>query len=582
MAIPRPEHPRPQFVRKDWQNLNGEWSFAFDHGSGNPDHYERVGTTLPETIVVPFCPESKLSGIGYTNFLSTVWYKRTITIPQEYRNGRVLLHFGAVDYLATVYINGQEVGRHRGGYTSFTLDITDALSMEEENELTVRADDDQRSGLQPKGKQCNFYESCGCDYTRTTGIWQTVWLEFVPRTYLKRVRTDTAYQTGTVTFAGELAGDDPAGLQWRITILDKGETVASLTQPVAMTATCSLTIPQVTLWDVDAPYLYDLTYDLLTGDGEVVDSVGSYVGVRGVEMKNNQMYLNGRPIFQRLVLNQGFYPDGIYTAPDDAALERDILLSQAVGFNGARLHQKVFEERFLYHADRLGYIVWGEHANWGLSNNDPSIIFPFLSEWLEAVERDYNHPAIIGWCPFNEFCDNYYAIHYPDILRLTYAATKTIDKQRPVIDVSGYTHVYPTDFYDTHDYDQNLERFREKYAQFAATGNPVDPHHPHQHYQGGAFFVSEYGGARFAPQSTGNSWGYSSVDDETAFADLYVGLTETILQNHRICGFCYTQLYDIEQEQNGLYAYDRSPKFSEDVYNRIRTCNQQPAACEQK
>lgn len=580
MSIPRPEHPKPQFCRESWQNLNGEWQFAFDFGSSNPGDYEKPGIRLDRTILVPFCPESRLSGIGYTDFMNTVWYKRTVAVTAAQLAGRVLLHFGAVDYETTVYVNGKEAGTHRGGYSSFELDITAHLTAGD-NEITVRADDRfLRSGTQARGKQCPHYHSRGCDYTRTTGIWQTVWLEFVPTVYLKRVRVDTDYQSGNVTFAAELAGGDAAGLRLRAAVRFGGKEVAETELPAALTNVFGVTVADPQLWDVGQPNLYDVVYELIDGGGRVVDRVASYFGIRGVETKNHKLYINGRPVFQRLVLDQGFYPDGIYTAPTDADLKRDIELSMATGFNGARLHQKVFEERFLYHADTLGYIVWGEHANWGVDGNLVGNIHSFLPEWLEVVERDYNHPAIVCWCPFNEVNDHDHAIHCPDLLRSIYHVTKALDKQRPVIDVSGFFHVYPTDIYDTHDYEQNVEVFRQHYADIRVGERIHDPHHYGQKYAGGPFFVSEYGGARWSAQQD-NSWGYGETPkDMQAFLDRYVGLTTALIENENVCGFCYTQLYDIEQEQNGLYTYAREPKFPPEIYDGIREANQQTAGVE--
>ena len=579
MSIPRPEYPRPQFVRDNWQNLNGEWQFAMDPTPEEEAGFAAPGAPLPRTITVPFCPESVLSGIHNTDFMELVWYKRTFEVPAG--EGRVLLHFGAVDYETTVYVNGEKAGAHRGGYASFTLDIT-AFLKPGENELALRVEDHLRSGKQARGKQCPHRESRGCDYTRTTGIWQTVWLERVNGAYLARVKTDTDYLTGTVTFTPVLGGDDPAGLGLRITVSAEGREVASLTQPAAHTDTCSLTLPDPRLWDVNDPFLYDVTYELLAPDGETADRVTSYVGLRGVETKNGKMYLNGRPLFQRLVLDQGFYPDGICTAPDDEALIRDIRLSQNLGFNGARLHQKVFEERFLYHADRMGYLVWGEHANWGMDYGDPTVMFAFLQEWLEVVERDYNHPAIIGWCPYNEVNKGDGPIDHTDILRSVYLVTKALDPMRPVIDVSGFFHVYPTDLYDTHDYQQDVAAFREKYAAMDAGGPVVDPHWYGQQYDGTLpLFVSEYGGARLSSDERYAAWGYGEAPaDAVAFVERYEGLTEALLSCSRICAFCYTQLYDIEQEQNGLFTYGREPKFGEDLYARIRACNRQTAAIE--
>ncbi|MBE6768362.1 MAG: beta-galactosidase [Ruminococcaceae bacterium] len=582
MSIPRPEYPRPQFVRDSFINLNGEWQFGMDADLDGIPAPQDPAVTLPRTITVPFCPESVLSGIGHTDFIQNVWYRRTFTRPAT--DGRVLLHFGAVDYLATVYMNGQKAGTHRGGYTPFTLDIT-GLLRDGENDLAVHAFDDTLDGLQASGKQSVWPQSRGCHYTRTTGIWQTVWMECVPSVYLKRVKTQTDYHSGTVTFESLIEGGDPAGKTLRTTVYADGAAVVSHTQEAARNNAFAVTVPNVRLWDVNDPYLYDVVYELSDEDGNVVDRVTSYVGVRGVEVKNNAMYLNGRAVFQRLVLDQGFYPDGIYTAPTDDALRQDIVLSQELGFNGARLHQKVFEERYLYHADKLGYLVWDEYGNWGVDYGNPLAIHPYLQEWLEVVERDYNHPALIGWCPFNEAeMAGGKPVTYPDLLRTVYLATKAVDATRPAIDVSGYYHVHPTDVYDVHDYDQNPETFRARYADLAIGSEVMDPYHGHsQEYRGGAFFVSEYGGARYSSAEADVAWGYGEAPaDEVAFMDRYVGLTEALLQNPKVCALCYTQIYDVEQEQNGLYTYARERKFTDAGYARIRACNTQVAAIEKE
>ena len=582
MSIPRNDHPRPQFVRDSFINLNGEWQFGMDADMDGVAEPYLPGVALPRRITVPFCPESALSGIGHRDFIKNVWYRRTFSRPQT--EGRVLLHFGAVDYLTTVYVNGRQVGTHRGGYTPFTFDIT-AWLCEGENDLAVHAFDDTLDGLQASGKQSVWPESRGCHYTRTTGIWQTVWMECVPDVYLKKVKTNTDYQSGTVTFEAVTEGGDPQGLALSATVYADGVAVATHIGAASQTNTFALAIPNVRLWDVDDPYLYDVVYTLTDANGIVVDRVTSYVGVRGIEVKNNAMYLNGRPLFQRLVLDQGFYPDGVYTAPTDEDLKKDILLSQDLGFNGARLHQKVFEERYLYHADCLGYLVWDEYGNWGVDYGNPLAIHPYLQEWLEVVERDYNHPSLIGWCPFNEAeMAGGKPVLYPDLLRTVYFATKAVDVTRPVIDVSGYYHVYPTDIYDVHDYDQNPETFRARYADLKVGNEMMDPYHGHaQEYRGGPFFVSEYGGARYSQAAADAAWGYGEAPaDEVAFMDRYVGLTEALLQNPSVCALCYTQIYDVEQEQNGLYTYQRERKFTDAGYARIRACNTQPAAIEKK
>ena len=575
--IPRSEYPRPQFVRGNWVNLNGTWDFAFDFGnSGEARGMNQPDCVYDQKIVVPFCPESKLSGIEYKDFMPSVWYKRTIDVTSEQLSGHVLLHFGAVDYECTVYMNGEACGKHEGGYSSFCFDITKLLK-EGENVLTVHAVDEQRSGKQPHGKQCNNYYSAGCDYTRTTGIWQTVWLEFVPELYLQSVQVVTDYRNGCVTFTANVAESElPLTLKTAISYQGKavacGETLLSQGN-----TTYSLHVEDAQLWDVGQPNLYDVTYELVCG-GETVDTVTSYFGFRTVELKDHSIYLNGRPVYQRLVLDQGFYPDGIYTAPTDADLKKDIELSMALGFNGARLHQKVFEERFLFWADQLGYLVWGEQASWGLDITDYEGVWHFLPEWMEVVKRDFNHPAIVGWCPFNETWDMDHRRIDPRVLETVYHVTKAMDPTRPVIDTSGNFHAV-TDIYDIHDYEQDVAVFRERYG--AVTRETIFETFPdRQKYEGQPYFVSEYGGTWWAPGRS-DGWGYGNAPHtEEELAARYEGLTRALMDNPDICALCYTQLYDVEQEQNGLYTYDRQPKFSEQTYERIRKANSAPAANE--
>ncbi|MBC8542035.1 beta-galactosidase [Clostridiales bacterium NSJ-32] len=575
LMIPRSEYPRPQFQREEssWQCLNGPWQFAFDFGNSGIDRK----LYMPEAefdreIVVPFCPESRLSGVEYKDFISAVWYRRTIRIAKAQLENRVLLHFGAVDYHAIVYVNGEKAGEHRGGYVSFSFDIT-ALLREGENLLVVYAEDDNRHGLQPKGKQSSLFHSHGCDYTRTTGIWQTVWLEFVPKTYLKSVKTQSDYRNRTVTFTAAMAGQE-ADATLRACISFEG-CVQKEVEVALNTGKTTFTVEldAVKLWDVGQPNLYDVTYTLYV-KGTAVDTVAGYFGVRTVELRDHAIYLNGRPVFQRLILDQGFYPDGIYTAPTDEALRRDIELSMELGFNGARLHQKVFEERFLYWADHMGYLVWGEHASWGLDLHKMENLANFGAEWMEIVERDFNHPAIVGWCPFNETWGG----QDPRLLQMMYAITKAMDTTRPVIDTSGNYHVV-TDIYDIHDYEQDVDIFAQRYG--AVTREKVyDKFEKQQYYEGQPYFISEYGGASW---NASEGWGYGSAPKtEEEFMQRYAGLTTALMTNEAICAFCYTQLTDVEQEQNGLYQYDRSKKFSDAVYQAIRDTNRQTAAIERR
>ncbi|MCI5649182.1 MAG: beta-galactosidase [Fusicatenibacter sp.] len=587
MELPRKEHPMPQWERNNWMNLNGTWEFEFDFGSSAIARNRMTAKQLEGTIVVPFCPESRLSGIGYTDFIPGVIYRRHFTLTKEQLGGNVLLHFGAVDYEAVVYVNGMPAGSHTGGYTSFSFDITD-LVREGDNQLFVAVRDDVRSGLQPKGKQAHLFASSGCDYTRTTGIWQTVWLEFLPASYVCSARFYPDPDNARLTVTGITRGSGTLVIEAFWEGIRVGE-VSLLSHGGFFAA--SMDLSEVHLWEAGKGGLYQLLFHY----GE--DEVKSYFGLRTAVFDGRRFLLNGKPLFQRFVLDQGFYPEGIYTAPSDADLIRDITLSMDAGFNGARLHQKVFEPRFLYHCDQMGYLVWGEYPNWGLDHASLQATEIYLNEWREAVERDFNHPSIIGWCPFNETWGYEESNERNRLLSSIYYLTKQLDPTRPCIDTSGNFHAV-TEIYDIHDYDQDpasfgarwtefVKRFRsqkdciEKDDDFFRSGNPVHgqtgPFFA-QPYHGQPIFVSEYGGI-FSGNDNADSWGYGQAPaSKEEYYERYRGLTEALLNNPEIFGFCYTQLYDIEQECNGLYAYDRTPKCD---IAKIRSINQQVAAIEQ-
>ena len=581
MSIPRPEYPRPQLVRESWLNLNGEWEFQMDQEKSGQERELFKADKLRDKIIVPFCPESKLSGIGFTDFIACVWYKKKITLPKSFQNKEVLLHFGAVDYHAFVYVNGELAGEHRGGYSSFCLNITKYLK-NGENDLTVCAYDDVRSGNQPAGKQSAKLESYGCFYTRTTGIWQTVWMEAVEESYIQSVNYLSDPENAAVTVQVKVS---PASVGKTLTVLaswDKKPVGTASAKITACQMNLTVQLSETHLWDVGEGNLYDT--ELRISDGEsVLDEVKSYFGLRSVGLGKRAFYLNGRPVFGRWVLDQGFYPDGIYTAPSDDALRADVENSMKLGFNGARLHEKMFEPRFLYWADKLGYLVWGEHANWGLDVTEPEQIMHFLPEWIEGVERDMAHPSIIGWCPFNETWDNQDGRRQcDDVLRTVYQTTKAIDPTRPVIDTSGCYHV-ETDIFDVHNYEQDQEKFKMMHN-CISDGEVHDmfdnfEHLRRQTYGGEPFFVSEYGGIYWNPEDK-NGWGYGNAPEkEKEFLDRYDGLTTSLLENPYVLGFCYTQLYDVEQEKNGLMTYDRRFKFEPEI---IRKINQKKAAIEEE
>lgn len=573
--IPRPEHPRPDFQRAAWLNLNGTWEFEIDKDAAITKADVKPDMKLSRTILVPFCPESRLSGVGQTELMKHVMYRRTFTLPSEMKGRRILLHFGAVDWEATVWVNGTQLGSHKGGYTPFWLDITGQLK-DGPNEIFVSAYDDTASGLQATGKQ-SFKESHGCVYTRTTGIWQTVYLEAAGGTWVREFALTPDLDRGRLFFQGWIAGPN-AGATVRLEASADGKPVATEEVPAAWRSTLGvLSIPNPRPWEVGKPFLYDLRITVLRG-GQPVDEVRTYFGLRKVHLEGNRFLINNRPVFQRTVLDQGFYPDGIYTAPSDAALRRDIELSMAAGFNGARLHQKVFEPRLLYWADKLGYIVWGEYPNWGVNLASPVAQNQVVVEWQEALRRDRNHPAIIGWCPLNETGGSEDVARTEQLL----AVTQLVDPTRPFLDTSGYHHFYAdTDVFDSHNYNQSPDAFRAQFTIFSLTGGKPFQNHPgHENdYAGQPYFVSEYGGTKLGgDQDKTKAWGYgSAAEDVDDFMKRYQGLTDVLLDNPNVFGFCYTQLTDIEQEQNGVYYYDRMPKY--DVA-RLKRINARPAAYE--
>ncbi len=563
MSIPRKEYPNPQFQREKWINLNGEWDFEFDFGNslGQADIHERE--VWSKKITVPFCPESELSGIGYKDFIPAVWYRRDFEISSGQLSGRVFIHFGACDYLTEVYINGKKAGTHKGGYTSFSFDITD-LVKEGKNIVIVNAVDDVRSPLQANGKQSRLLYSHGCDYTRTTGIWQTVYLEFTPKEYIKNIKLTPDAANGSVIISAELCGKG----EFAAVATYEGKKEGEIKKSADSYVNAEIKLDDINLWEPGNGRLYDL--ELTFGD----DKVKSYFGLRDISIDGYKFLINGKSVFQRLVLDQGFYPDGIYTAPSDDTLCRDIEMSLAAGFNGARLHQKIFEPRFLYHCDRLGYLVWGEYPNWGLDYSNPAATDAMLPEWTEEIERDYSHPSIIGWCPFNETWNYEGREQRNELLETIYRMTKALDKTRPCIDTSGNYHVI-TDIWDIHDYEQDVEIFSKRYKEFEETGELKDRVNERcdAQYEGGIFFISEYGGIRWSVNSdNASAWGYGNgpKSEEEDFAR-YKGLTDALLDNGRMFGFCYTQLTDVEQEQNGVYTYYREKKFDIEKYRVINS-----------
>jgi len=585
LKVRRTEYPRPDFERSNWINLNGEWQFEIDAGKSGVEKGWSSGKEFSRRIIVPFPPESSLSGIGVKDFMESVWYRRFFDVHAEWLDGRVLLHFGAVDYEARVWVNGSQVGYHKGGYTPFTCDISDVVKFED-NELVVWARDECRSGLQPTGKQCPRLKSYNCLFSRVTGIWQTVWLEYVPRVYISSFRLRTDPYNGRVFISVHVRGNrDKYGLS--LTAYDGKESVAEAKGSFYRSpAEIVLTIPCCRMWSPEDPYLYRLSLQLTDEEG-FVDTVKSYFGLRDIRIVGNRILLNNKTRFLRLVMDQGYYPDGIYTAPSDEALKHDIEIAKAMGFNGARLHQKVFEPRFLYWADRLGYLVVEEFPDWGADLSKSSARDALLEEWIEVLKRDINHPCVIIWTPFNE---QEFLLDSPiaDFVRRVVRITKLFDPTRPVIDSSGGTHV-KTDIYDIHEPADTAEKMRSHYSDLE--GPPERAfrwlRRWYERYEPGRF--APYKGQPVIPSEFGflwvnseepkkGSWGYGSKFRCTSVEELvsrYKALTEALLFNPNVAGFCYTELYDIEQETMGLYTYDRRPNVKPEI---IYSINRQEAA----
>ncbi|MBO4513452.1 MAG: hypothetical protein J5746_11875 [Victivallales bacterium] len=567
--VPRPEYPRPSWRREEWLNLNGEWDFAIDAKAQRNEQ----NVDFDQKILVPFCPEAKLSGIGNTDFMEVVWYRRKVTVPKKWQGRRLLLHFQAVDYDATVWIDGELKYTHRGCFTPFTVDL--GTWGKGSFTIVLRAQT-LRDRNRPRGKQSEQKDNHHCCYTRTSGIWQTVWLEPVGDVYMKRPRI-TPVAEGFYVETPLTANKAGWKVRASVKIGDDVVCTAEASAVSSFAPTLMLRIPKRKwhFWSPDEPFLYGLDFELLDDKGKVRDTAQSYGGLRFITIDGTCMMLNGKPMYQRLVLDQGYYPDGIWTAPSDEALVNDIMLSMEVGFNGARLHQKVFEERFLYHADRLGYLVWGEFGDWGTSwfmdkQPEASLYQPgvsMLGQWLEELERDYSHPSIVGWCGLNEThvrklgeADNKWLLM--DLTKAVFLAAKCTDKTRPVLDASGYVHfMLETDVFDTHDYGQP-----DEVAAHLASYEPpciCDTYCEKVHSQpwlGQPFFISEIGGIGWPVKKGDFSYGPTPKTTDEVL-DRFTRLIAAIKADKRVFGYCYTQLTDVYQETNGLYYFDRKPKF---------------------
>jgi beta-galactosidase/beta-glucuronidase len=571
--IPRPEYPRPQFVRDKWLNLNGRWEFAFDDANAGIELKWFDGRVLPDRIVVPFSYQTELSGINDKSIHERVWYARSFQVPKEWNGFDVLLNFGAVDYETAVWINGQEVGHHQGGHVPFQFDISPYL-IEGDNRLTLRVED-LHDPHQPRGKQSHTGIPHGIDYYCTTGVWQTVWLECAPASRIEEIRIIPQAQNGRVLLDVFLHAPSAA---WRIEVqaFDNERLVAHAEDHTAIaTGHVDLRIPYAKLWSPESPHVYDLVIRLYDGE-QLLDEVKSYVGLRGIELREGKFLINGVPIYLKMVLDQGYWPDGYLTAPSDEALQTDIGWVKMFGFNGVRKHQKIEDPRWLYWCDRLGLLVWEEMPNareWSMRAEEL-----LSTEWQRAVRRDYNHPCIIAWVPVNESMGfpglgQEHAGQYSYIERMV-RVTRRLDSTRPVVDNDGWEHTDITDICAIHDYTPTAKKLKVRYRETLGGGElPVKVWISERplfargsQYRGQPIVLSEVGGFLTVPPDIPEEQRdllyrfYDSFEKPEELLNKYRDLMRGIAALRFLAGYCYTQLTDIEQEINGLLTYDRRPK----------------------
>jgi beta-galactosidase/beta-glucuronidase len=574
-AIPRPEYPRPQFVRRDWMNLNGKWEFMTDTHDQGIRRGWHDGRTLQKTINVPFAYQYPLSGINDQGIHQCAWYARNFEIPADWKGRDLLLHFGAVDYDSTVWINGVEVGGNRGGHVPFSFDIAPYLK-EGVNRIVVRAEDLQ-DGYQPRGKQAVSGLPKSCDYYCTTGIWQTVWLEPAPAFRIDELRIKPILNVGDGDAFEVRAFLHAPASGWGVDVeIRDGETIVAKasTENAGGAPRLLLRVPDPKRWSPDSPHLYTIHVRLRRG-ADVLDEVESYGGLREVLIRDGKLLINGEHTYLKMVLDQGYWPDGGMTAPTDAALKFDVEICKQMGFNGARKHQKVEDPRWLYWCDKLGLFVWGEMANARAWSTKAETMF--ISEWERAVRRDYNSPSVIAWVPINESWGTPDLSQHPGqyaFLERLVALTRRLDPDRPVIDNDGWEHTDVTDIMALHDYTPTKKKLLARYAETMKTGilpekvwgDSTTPHFVHgSQYHGQPIMLTEVGGFLMTPDLPEEKWDklyqvYGSCRTPEELVAQYRDLMEGIFELKFVSGFCYTQLTDIEQEINGLLTYDRKPK----------------------
>ncbi|GGG06906.1 beta-glucuronidase [Paenibacillus albidus] len=574
-------YPRPQFVREEWLDLNGEWDFSFD--DENAGETERWHSNFPagQQIKVPFTYETKASGIGVEEFHPRVWYRKRLAIPQEAAGKRAILHFQGVDYKAKCWVNGTFAGEHEGGYAAFSFDITPYLVYGGENNLVLEVEDSQ-SCTQPRGKQRWVHDNFECFYVQTTGIWKSVWIEYVNEVRIDAVKMTPDIDRHMIRFDFQLTGvEGRDGLMLETLITLKGQKI----QQLGLSADRSWITVEVNLfheasgpwkrclWSPQNPNLFDVEF-VLCQNGEQVDRVHSYFGMRKISIENGQILLNNEPLYQRLILDQGYWPESHLTPPSEEALIEDIDKIFAMGYNGVRKHMKVEDSRFLYWCDVKGMLVWSEMAA-AFEFNDQAVV-RFTREWMEVLPQQYNHPCIITWVPFNESWGISTIAHDVQQQRFTesiYHLTKAVDPYRPVVTNDGWEHTV-SDILTLHDYVESGEEFLKRYQDKDAIVNNRISFNNAKHafaegysYTGQPIIVSEFGGIAFQTES---GWGYGDqVQSEDAFIERFRSITRAIKATPYIAGYCYTQVTDVQQEVNGLLTEDRKPKVPIEVIREI-------------
>ena len=567
-------YPRPQLRRRTWYSLNGDWDFVIDRGVR---WLQPADVEWRQRIRVPFAPETTASGVGDTSFLYACWYRRRAAVRALPTDARLYLRFGAVDYGATVWVNGAWAGEHRGGYTPFSFDITPLIDADGAFDVVVRADDDPHDLTKPRGKQDWQLNPHSIWYPRTTGIWQTVWLEIVPATSLKSITFTPNLERWEIGVLARIQSGARDRCRLSVTLASAGTVLAADSYTVVageVHRRIVLSDPGIDdsrnelLWSPDSPNLIDVQLDLWGERGELLDHATSYTALRSVTVQGDRFLLNNRPYFLRLVLDQGYWTDTGMTALDDAALRRDVELAKQMGFNGVRKHQKIEDPRYLFWADRLGLAVWEEMPSAYRFTRDS--VERLTSEWMEIIRRDYSHPCIIAWVPINEswgvpnLPDNPSERHYVQAL---YHLTRTLDAARPVIGNDGWESV-ATDIIGVHDYDDRPERMARRYHAEELFPRLFKRERPGgrllvlegQKHADQPLMLTEFGGIAYSRQGDG-TWGYVRCGTADELSRRYRELLEVVRGLYALSGFCYTQFADTYQEANGLLFADRTPKI---------------------